>query len=49
MRGLAGTGGCPGPQPQAGEPIPVPSRVELVELPEVGIIGRPRIILNPGS
>ena len=42
-------GGRPGPQAEIGEPIPVPGRVELAELPDVRVIRRPRVIGHPGS
>src|SRR5258707_13692160 len=34
LRGLVGTGSCPGPQAQVRQPIPAPTRVGLVKLPE---------------
>lgn len=33
LRGLIGTGSSPGAQAKFGEPLPVPGRAELVELP----------------
>jgi hypothetical protein len=46
LRGLVGTGGCPGPQAESGDRVPVPGREELVELLAIGIIERPWIVRN---
>ena len=49
LRGLVGPGGGPGAQAKFGDPLPIPGRVELVELPAVRIVWRPRIVGNPGN